>query len=429
MGLSFYALLDKLFDFSVKENFRVIYLQTYDMNSYKRNVPILAISQALMMSSMGLIITTVALVGTILATDKSLATLPLAILFFAVMFTSIPAAILMKKIGRKKAFMFATLFGVAGGSVATYAIIKNEFWLFVISTGLIGIFNGFGNYFRFTAADSVEPDKKSRAISYVLLGGVVAAFVGPNLANYTHTSIATAIFAGSYISIIVIYILIFFTLSFLKLPDTKASLEQEASLEVRSLWVIASQPKFIIGLICGMLGYGVMSFVMTATPLAMHSHAHTFSDTSFVIQWHTLGMFAPSFFTGHLIRRFGIYNILFMGVLFGIACVVINLNGNSVNHYWPALFLLGLSWNFLFIGATTLITETYNAAERSKTQALNDFIIFTTVAFSSLSAGMLQHNFGWKIVNLGVIPLLVIILLSIIWGKIKHRANLKSESS
>lgn len=374
-----------------------------------------------MMSSMSLIITTVALVGAILATDKSLATLPLASLFFAVMLTSIPAAMLMKRIGRKAGFMFATLFGVTGGALATFAIMENNFWLFVASTGFVGIFNGFGNYFRFAAADSVEKDKKSRAISYVLLGGVVAAVVGPNLANFTHESIATFAFAGSYASIIVIYLLILITLGFLKLPNTVTTIQQEATLEIRPLSVIASQPKFIIGVICGMIGYGVMSFVMTATPLAMHHDAHNFGDTAFVIQWHTLGMFAPSFFTGHLIRRFGIYNILLAGVLFGIACVAINLYGNSVTHYWLALTLLGVSWNFLFVGATTLITETYHAAERSKTQALNDFLIFSTAGFSSLSAGVLQDKFGWQMVNVGVVPLLVVVLVCIIWGKLKYR--------
>lgn len=393
------------------------------MNAFKRNVPLLAISQALMMSSMMLIMTTVALVGSNIATDKSLATLPLAVLFIAVMLTSVPAAMLMKRIGRKNAFMFATLFGVSAGVLATYAIINSNFWLFVISAALVGIFNGFGNYFRFTAADVVEKEQKSKAISYVLLGGVAAAVIGPNLANLTHDSFTDAPFAGSYASIIIIYILALITLSFLKLPNTITAIKEENEPEVRSLSVIARQPKFIVGLICGMFGYGVMSFVMTATPLAMHHHAHTFSDTSFVIQWHTLGMFAPSFFTGHLIRRFGIYNILLIGTLLGVGCVAINLLGTSVSHYWTALVFLGISWNFLFIGGTTLITETYHSSERNKTQALNDFAVFTTVALSSLSAGALQHKFGWEIVNIGVTPLLVIILLSIIWAKIKIKQS------
>jgi len=389
------------------------------MNSFKRNVPLLAVSQALMMSSMSLIITTVALVGSNIATDKSLATLPLAVLFIAVMLTSIPAALLMKRIGRKPAFMLATFSGASGGVLATYSIINGNFWLFVVSAALVGIFNGFGNYFRFAAADVADKDQKSKAISYVMLGGVAAAIIGPNLANYTHDSLADTAYAGSYASIIVIYILILFTLSFLKLPNTASSIKEEAETEIRPLSVIARQPKFIVGLICGMFGYGVMSFVMTATPLAMHHHAHSFSDTSFVIQWHTLGMFAPSFFTGHLIKRFGIYNILLIGALLGVGCVAINLLGTSVSHYWTALVFLGISWNFLFIGGTSLITETYHNNERSKTQALNDFAVFSTVAISSLSAGALQHKFGWQIVNIGVIPLLIIILISIIWAKLK----------
>lgn len=389
------------------------------MNAFKRNVPLFAISQALMMSSMSLIITTVALVGSIIATDKSLATLPLAVLFIAVMLTSIPAAMLMKRIGRKKAFMLATSFGISGGMLATYSIINNHFWLFVTSAALVGMFNGFGNYFRFAAADVAEKEQKSKAISYVMIGGVAAAIIGPNLANLTRDSFPDTIFAGSYASIIVLYLLILVTLSFLKLPDTVTAIKEENEPEVRPLSIIAKQPKFIVGLICGMFGYGVMSFVMTATPLAMHHHAHSFSDTSFVIQWHTLGMFAPSFFTGHLIRRFGIYNILLVGALLGFACVAINLLGTSVSHYWTALVFLGISWNFLFIGGTTLITETYHSNERSKTQALNDFAVFSTVALSSLSAGALQHKFGWDIVNIGVIPLLAIILLSIIWAKVK----------
>jgi len=390
------------------------------MDSFRRNVPLLAISQTLMMSTMSLIMATVALVGSNLAVDKSYATLPLAILFFAVMFTSIPAAMLMKRIGRKPAFMFACIFGVSAGLVATYAIVNNSFWLFSLSAALIGVFNGFGNYFRFVAADVVTEDKKSLAISYVLLGGVVAAIIGPNLAIYTYDVIENANFAGSYASIIALYLLILITLSFLKLPNTKSDIDHESEYEVRDLFTIARQPKFIVGIICGMFGYGIMSFVMTATPLAMQHHAHDFDDISFVIQWHILAMYAPSFITGHLIRRFGIYNILLVGALLIALCIAINLKGSSITHYWIALVLLGIGWNFLFIGATTLITETYHAAERSKTQALNDFVIFTTVALSSLSAGALQHQFGWKIVNLGVLPLLLIILIGVIWGKLRY---------
>ncbi len=386
------------------------------MNAFWRTVPLLAICQALMMSAASLIIATAALVGASLAEDKSLATLPLAAQFIAIMLTSIPAAMIMQRIGRKSAFMLATLFGVTAGVLTTTAIIKGEFWLFVAGTTFVGIFNGFGNYYRFAAADAVELDQKSRAISYVMVGGVIAAIVGPNLARITKDTIESATFAGSYASIIVLYVLSFIVLAFVKLPTTHHhdGHRQEQS-SARRLKEIALQPKFIVALICGMFGYGVMTLVMTATPLAMDHHHHHFDDTSFVIQWHVLGMFAPSFFTGHLIRRFGVLNIMLIGGLMGVACVIVNLLGTSVPHFWFALLLLGISWNFLFIGATTLLTETYRPEEQTRAQSINDFAIFTTVALSSLSAGALQHHYGWQAVNYGVLPLLVLILASIFW--------------
>jgi MFS family permease len=177
---------------------------------------------------------------------------------------------------------------------------------------------------------------------------------------------------------------------------------------------------FIVAMVCGMLGYGVMALAMTATPLAMHHFAHPFAETSFVIQWHVLGMFGPAFVTGHLIKRYGVLNIMLAGVLLGAACMGVNLTGSSVWHFWTALLFLGISWNFLFIGATTLLTETYRPEERAKTQALNDFAVFTTVALSSLSAGALQSRYGWQTVNLGLIPLLLLIFAALIWGKHKR---------
>ena len=366
------------------------------------------------MSSNTLIIATSALVGLALAEDKSLSTLPLAAQFIAVMLTSIPASLWMNHVGRKAGFLTATLFAFAGAATATIAIIQKDFWLFVLATTLIGVFNGFGIYYRFAAADAVDEAHKSRAISYVLVGGVLAAIIGPNLASHTKWLIDSAPFAASYASLIIVYLVSLLALTFLKLPASEVHLDR-LQAKARPLSHIASQPKFIVALICAMLGYGVMSLVMTATPLAMHHHAHSFDDTAFVIQWHVLGMFVPSFFTGHLIRRFGIVRILFAGALFGIACVVVNLNGTSYWHFWVALVLLGISWNFLFIGGTTLLTETYRPEERAKTQAANDFLVYTTITISSLSAGALQHHLGWQAVNMGVIPLLVIILASIVW--------------
>ncbi len=379
-----------------------------------RNVPLLSLALCLMMSGGSLIIATSALVGNALATDKSLATLPLATQFIATMFTSIPAAMLMQRIGRKAAFLFSTVFGVLGASLASIAIIQGSFWLFVAATTSIGIFAGFSNYFRFAAAESVEPAMRSRAISWVMAGGVAAAVIGPTLARWTRESVEAAEFAGSYMAAIGLYLLIFLTLSFLKLEEPR-SLGQAMQETGRPLKQIARQPAYMVAVICGMLGYGVMTFVMTATPLAMDHHQYLFDHTSLVIQWHVVAMFAPSFFTGTLIARFGLLKVMMAGAGFGFLCVAINLMGTSFDHFLYALVCLGISWNFLFVGSTTLLTETYRSEEKNKAQALNDFIVFTVVALASLSAGALQHAVGWERVNLGVLPLLVLVVASIAW--------------
>ena len=384
-------------------------------SSFKRNIPILALCQALFMSGTSLVVATSVLVGFELADDKTYASLAFTAQLIATMLTSIPAAMLMARIGRKTSFLIAVVIAMVGAVICTFAIIQHQFETFILGSVLIGIFSGFANYYRFTAADNVDKQHKSRAISYVLAGGVLAAVIGPNLANLTRDTISDAAFAGSYASIIVLYVLSFILLSLLKLPHQYDHTQTEPRSSGRPLRIIARQPRFIIAIICGTLGYAIMALVMTATPLAMQHHAHPFSDTSFVIQWHVLGMFAPSFFTGHLIQRFGLFWVMLVGTLSALACVIINLTGTTVTHFWLALLLLGISWNFLFIGATTLLTETYTPDERFKTQAINDFIVFSMVSVASLSAGVLQHHFGWQLVNYGAIPAIVIILISLGW--------------
>jgi len=323
----------------------------------------------------------------------------------------------MQRIGRKRGFLLATLFGATGSVLATVAIVKAEFWLFALAVALVGVFNGFGNYYRFTAADVSDDEHKSRAVGYVMAGGIIAAFVGPNLAEITRELVPDAPFAGSYASQLGFYVLSFVIISFLALPRKSENPLARSETPARPLKAIARQPKFIVAVICGMLSYGIMNLVMTATPLAMQNHAHPFEDTSFVIQWHLVGMFAPAFVTGHLIKRFGIFQVMLAGVLAGFACVVINLSGTSVGHFWAALVLLGISWSFLFVGASTLLTETYRQEERAKTQSANDFAVFSTVAAASLCAGAIQNSFGWQAINIGVLPLLAIILISLFWGK------------
>jgi MFS family permease len=380
------------------------------------------------MSSTSLIVATAALVGFALATDKSLSTLPLAAQFIGTMFASIPAAMMMQWLGRKTTFMLSTLFGITGGSLGYLAIINQQFWLFVLATLLVGIFQGFGNYMRYAAAESVEISVKSKAISFVMLGGILAAVVGPNLAKYSREWIQGAEFAGSYASVIGLYMIMLFVLSFLRFDDKKDLSQADKNNKQkrdtgRPLIEIIKQPKYIVAVISGMFGYGVMSFVMTATPLAMNQSAFLFNDTALVIQWHVLAMFAPSFISGNLITRFGLIKVMVTGAIFGLICIGINLLGTSLWHFLTALICLGISWNFLFVGATTMVTDTYRPNEKNKSQAFNDFAVFSTVTVASLSAGALQNAYGWQIVNIGALPLLLIILLALLWLSYKIPAH------
>lgn len=376
----------------------------------RRTVLVLAACQAMMMTGGSLLVATSALVGFRLSPDKGLATLPLALQMLASMLTSIPASLLMQRIGRRGGLLIGSAIGLAGAALAARAIVTGSFPLFAIAATLSGAFNGFGNYYRFAAADVATADFRSRAISWVLAGGVVAALVGPNLARWTSGWLA-APFAGSYLALTGVMLLSFVTLLFLDIPRSAA----EAHGGGWPLQVIARQPVFLVAVIGGAFGYGVMALVMSATPLAMQAHEYPFSDTAFVIQWHVLGMFAPSFFTGHLIRRVGVLQVMLTGALLNAACVLVNLSGTSVMHYAIALTLVGIGWNFLFIGATTLLTEAYQPAEKARTQALNEFLVLSTVALAVLFSGRLQHQLGWRAVNLGVLPLIAATVIAIAW--------------
>ena len=376
-----------------------------------KNIWLLSGLQSLMMSGTTLLITISPLLGYELATDKSLATLPLALQFLATMLTTIPASLLMKRIGRRGGFGLGTLLGFSGATLLSVAVIHQSFWLFALGAILVGVFNGFGMYYRFAAVDVATEDYKSRAVSYVMAGGVIAAVVGPNLANWTHAW-SQVPFAGSFMALMGIYALSLLGLMFLRVPRPH---DEGLHGSGRPLPEIVKQPVFIVALLGAMLGYGIMAFVMTATPLSMKHDMHPFADTTFVIQWHVLGMYAPSFFTGQLINRFGVLRVMLAGVLLNVACVFTNLSGTDFWNYWLALFMLGVGWNFLFVGGTTLLTDSYRPEEKAKVQAMNDFLVFTTVTISSVSAGALQYRYGWETVNLGVLPLLLVILTSILW--------------
>lgn len=382
------------------------------MNRAKKNVTLLVLCQALAMTSIAILFTVAALIGEALATDKSLATLPLALLQVAVMLTTIPASLLMKRSGRRFGFIVGTLTGIVGSGLGVFAVLMGSFPLFCLATTVFGIFNGFVGYYRFAAADAASETFRAQAISLVIAGGVVAAFIGPGLANWTKDWLDSAMFAGSLLPIAGLQVFTLFALAGVNIPAPSPTEQQEPG---RSLLQIVQQPVFVVAVLGSMVGYGVMVLVMTATPLAMTAIHHPFHTVASVLQWHILGMFAPSFFTGFLIARFGVLTIMLWGVGLNLFCIAINWLGTDIGHFLAALTLLGVGWNFLFVGSTTLLTQSYRPAEKAKTQAMHDFLMFGCVAFATFLSGHLLNHFGWAMINSVAIPGLGLVLIAILW--------------
>jgi predicted MFS family arabinose efflux permease len=376
-----------------------------------RNVLQLSLAQAVQLSVSSLMVTSASIIGAQLATNKALATLPLALQFVAVMLTTIPASMLMGAIGRRLGFLFATVIGLLGASCCLIGIYQGSFLLFCIGCLGTGIYTGFAHYFRFAATEVVPAGRKNNAISYVLAGGVLAAVIGPNLAHYSK-DVFTITYLGIMLSVIVLYSLNGINFLFMQLPQP---LPPDFRQATRPLMRIAAQPAFLVAVASAAIGYSIMVLLMTATPLEMTHQQHDFGDVAFVIQWHVLGMFVPSFFTGHLINRFGAPKIILAGTLFMMFCVATNFYGSSVTHFWAALLALGVGWNFMFIGGTSLLTETYAPEESAKAQALNDFVVFSSAAAASFGAGALLHLVGWELINYVVLPLILLTILAHAW--------------
>ncbi|HEY9627293.1 MAG TPA: MFS transporter [Coleofasciculaceae cyanobacterium] len=395
------------------------------MNQAKKTVSMLALCQALAMTGSIVLFTTAALIGSTLATDKSLATLPLALLQLATMLTTIPAAFILKQWGRKSGFIAGVLVGLSGAGVGVYALFAGSFVLFNIATVLYGIFNGFVGYYRFAAADVATESFRSRAISFVIAGGILAALLGPALATWTKDWLPIT-FAGGLVAIALLQILTLLLLIWVELPPLVDQKHQEAG---RGLGAITQQPVFIVAVLGSMIGYGVMALLMTATPLAMVTAHHPFHTAASVIQWHVLGMFTPSLFTGYLIARFGVLTIILTGIVFNGLCITINLAGTNAPHFFGALLLLGIGWNFMFIGSTTLLTETYETMERAKTQATHDFLMLSFVAFSTFLSGRLLNDWGWAVVNYTGLALIGVALIAVLYLRQQRRSALTDRST
>jgi MFS family permease len=382
------------------------------MDTARRNVAVLAACQALLLTGNAILVALSPLVGYELAADKAYATLPITSYVVATALSTVPASLWMKRVGRRAGFMTGAALGILAGALTSYAIYAGDFLLFVAGTGLAGVYNAAGQYYRFAAADVATEAFKSKAISLVLAGGIVGAFLGPGSAIWTRDLFPAHLFLGSYLSTMAFALAAIGLLTLVEIP-LPSDIERRTG--GRSLRRIAGQPAFAVAVLGGMIGYGVMNLVMTATPLAMTAHQHPFGDTAIVIQWHIVGMFAPSFFTGTLINRFGVLRIMLSGTLLMFACVAVALSGFEFLYFWAGLLLLGVGWNFLFIGGTTLLTECYDPGEKAKVQAVNDFLVFGTVAGASLSSGTLLHLVGWHAVLYGALPFLALTGLANLW--------------
>ena len=389
------------------------------MRQEQRIVLALASSQALLQTSAVLLVTVGGLAGLLLAPTRLMATLPIATISLGTAIATIPASLMMGRFGRKPGFMLGAVLGAAGGLVCALAMALGSFVLLCAGMALVGVYQGFAQFYRFAAAEAASDEFRSRAISLVLTGGIVAAVAGPHLGALTR-DLTPAPFAGSFLGVTVLGVAAIVVLAFT--PLASPSTAEPGSEPPRPMRVIMRQPRFIAAVGGAAAGAAVMITVMTAAPLSMVGHHHGVGDAASVVQWHVLAMFIPSFFTGWLIKRFGIAPLMLVGVGLLFAEMTVAMIGADFLSYVSALILLGLGWNLLYVGGSTLLTETYRPSERAKVQAFNDFTIVGVAAAGSFSAGALIDAFGWRGLNLSAVPVLVAAAVLIVWGTARRTA-------
>ncbi|MGO3742452.1 MFS transporter [Kerstersia sp.] len=387
----------------------------------QRNITILTGAQALGAASPAIIISLGGLVGQNLSTDPALATLPVSTFQAGLALGTLPAAYLMHRLGRRNAYLMGAGMGIISGLVAAYAILSGWFLLFCLGTVIAGFYSSYVQSYRFAATDGLDSSLRAKAISWIMVGGLAAAIIGPQIVILTRDIWPETPFAASFIGQSVLALLALPLLALLRQPAASAQPQHEQDATARPLKDIARSLSFITAIATGVASYGLMSFLMTAAPMAMVGHDHSLRDASLGIQWHILAMFGPSFFTGKLIQRFGSTSIAALGLILIAASAAAALNGLSVSHFWLALILLGVGWNFSFIGATDMITATHNHAERAKVQAANDFIMFGVVAIASFSSGQLLSTSGWDSLNLLVFPLVGAVLVLMLANHLNSR--------
>jgi MFS family permease len=374
------------------------------MFSAYRNVALLSVCQGLLLTHGVSMIAVTGLAGRAIAPDAGLATAPLTAYVLGGAAMTLPAAFFMRRHGRRSGFALGALLGCAGALVCALGIARASFALLCVGAALCGGYTAFGQQYRFAAADTAAPDAKSRAISLTLAGGILGGVLGPWASVQTRHLLEPA-YLGTYLSLAAVALVALAVVSRLDIPPLSAAEQAKAG---RPLRAVAAQPAYLLAVLAAATGYGVMNLLMTATPLAMDVCRLSYADTAFVLEWHVIGMFAPSFVTGDLIKRFGVLKVIGAGSALMVACIAIALAGVSLMHFWWALLLLGVGWNFLYVGGTTLLTETYRSEEKAKAQGANDFAVFAVQGLTSLSSGLLISRQGWETLNVIALPAVVL---------------------
>jgi len=377
----------------------------------KRNALVLATGQALAGANNSVIFATGGILGAMMAPDKSLATMPLSLMVCGMAVGSLPVGALARRYGRRITYQIGAVFGTIAGLIGYAAITHGSFWLYLVATFCGGLYAASHMSYRFAAADTASPAFKPKAVAWVMAGGLFAAFIGPQLVIFTKDLLPPYLFAASYLGQAAVAAIACVMLALVRVPKAAAHSHGGG----RPLSEIARQPRFIVAATCGTASYALMNLMMTSAPLAMVDCGLSVSDATLGIQWHVLAMYAPSFFTGSLILRFGITRIVALGLALLALSAVVGFSGMTVWHFWGALVLLGVGWNFALVGATTMVTETHRPEERNKVQAFNDFCIFGTMAVGSfVSGGMLAH-FGWFLVNVVMFPVVAVAAAMLAW--------------
>ena len=390
-----------------------------DDNLARRNAMVLAVAQALAGGNNTVIVSTGSIVGAVLAPDKALATVPITAMVMGMWLGTLPVGWLARKYGRRFALQTGSIFGVLSGLISCTAVIQGNFWLLLVGTFCGGLYAAAHMSYRFAAADTASDAYRPKVVSWVLAGGVFAALIGPQLVIFTKDLLPPYLFAASYLGQAVCAVVAALVLQFVKFPP----IVDRRLATGRPLAEIARAPRFIVAVACGVASYAMMNMIMTSAPLAMIGCGHSVTNATLGIQWHVLAMYAPSFVTGSLIARFGVARITAVGLASIVAAAVVNISGVTVAHFWSGLVLLGLGWNFAFIGATTMVTQCHRADERNKVQAFNDFLIFGSMALSSFSSGQLLEHLGWQAINEVIFPTIFVAGALLVWLAMRKRAE------